>query len=288
MPAVALWWRRERESRWVVVFLAVYAASIIAFFVTARYRAPIRPLLGLLAVVGVVELRDRLRRGGVGAWGTALGLLGFGALVNLHPWLDSHRPSPAQFYQSVATIRHSQARYEDALAWQMRAFAADSTYPESNLNLGTLFMQLGRAEDAIGAFERERRLDPDDGRNLASLAQAFTRVGRIDEAEAAYQAAEETGFADAPALYNHAQALERLGRLDEAAARYRRAAALDTTFADAWNNLGVIAARQRRWEDARSSWEQALKARPGYEPALDNLRRLEELSGERSPHHDGG
>jgi Flp pilus assembly protein TadD len=279
LGTVALWRRGDAGSRWIVLFAVVYALSVVAFFVTARYRAPLRPLLGLFAVVGAVGLGRVLRRGGPRAWATGLAALALGLVLNFHPWLASHQPSPAQFYQSLATIRHNQGRYPDALEWQLRAFDADSTYPESNLHLGTLFMLLDQPEKALEAFERERSLDPDDGRNLASLGQALARLGRWEESQRAYEASESTGFTDAPALYNHARSLERLGRFEDAATRYRRAVGIDSTFADAWNNLGVLAAKGQRWDEARSYWEKATAVRPGYEPALDNLRRLREMSG---------
>ncbi len=287
--AIVLWRQGRAGPRWIVIFGLVYAASVIAFFVTARYRAPLRPLLGLFAIVGAVALWRTVRAGGPRAWWTGAAAIGLAALLNLHPWLRSHKPSPAQFYQSIATIRHNQGRWADALAWQQRTVAADSTYPEANLNLGTLFMLLDRPDEALPAFERERRFDPDDGRNLASLGQTLARLGRWEDAQRAYADAEASGFLDVPALYNHGRILERLGRFDDAAARYRNAVKIDSTFADAWNNLGVLAARERRWDDARTFWERAVAVRPGYEPALDNLRRLRERAGgEPHPTHDGG
>jgi tetratricopeptide (TPR) repeat protein len=276
--AFFLWRTRRVEARILVLLTLVHTLTTVAFFVTARYRAPMRPLLGLFAVVAAAELWRSARRGGVRGWAPVAGVAAFGLAADLNPWLAIHHCSPAQFYQSVAGIRHGQERYEEALGWHIRAFEADSTYLEVNLNLGTMFMQFDRPAEALAAFERERRLDPTDGRNLASLAQALSRLGRWEEAERAYADAEATGFADAPALYNHGRALEMLGRSGEATILYRRALAADSTLADAWNNLGVLAARDGRLEEARENWEKAVASRPDYAPALDNLSRLRETS----------
>jgi Flp pilus assembly protein TadD len=276
--AVFLWRTGRPGPRWLIALVLVYGGTVVAFFVTDRYRVPLRPLLAVFAAHGAFECVDRVRRGGRRGW-LPLALVATLAVgVNANPWYGKYRPSPAQFYGAVATVHHEKGRDAEALAWQRRAVEADSTYPEINLNLGALLLALGRPAEAIPAFERERRLDPHDGRNLASLAQALSRVGRWEEANAAYDDAERAGLRDAPAFYNHGRCLEHLGRAAEAENRYRRALEVDSTFADAWNNLGVLAARADSLDRARAYWENAVRFRPDHEPARDNLRRLREMS----------
>ncbi|MFN8179859.1 MAG: tetratricopeptide repeat protein [bacterium] len=276
--AVFLWRTGRPGARVMVLLVASYAATVVAFFVADRYRLPLRPLFSVFAALGAFEIVDRLRRGGRFAWLPAAGVLAFGLVVNAGPWFDTYRPSPAQFYQSIATIHHNAGRMAEALTWQMRAVQADSTYPQVNLNLGSLLLELDRPLEAIPACERERRYNPRDGRNLVSLAQALAKVDRWAAADSAYEASEATGLREAPALYNHGRCLERLGRVADAKARYRRALEVDSTFADAWNNLGVLAAQSDSLDRARECWQKAVTLRPDYAPARDNLRRLEEMS----------
>lgn len=272
--AVSLARRGGPAGRTVLLYAVVYGATLVMFFVTARYRVPLRPVLALLAVEGgrvlATEVRRRPLRGGLTVALVAL----LAVAVNRNPWVAAYDPSPAQFYQSVANLHHENGNLPEALGWEKRALAVDPAYPEGNLNLGSMYMELGEVEPAIGAFERERALDPDDARNLASLAQALDRAGRTEEAEQVYTEAEAGGLEDAPALYNHALILERLNRpAAEAEAMYRRAVAADPSFADAWNNLGVLLARQGRLEEAVEVWGRALEVAPGHPRVLDNLER---------------
>ena len=269
-----VFWRTGRPGpRIVVLWVLVYSATIIAFFVTARYRVPLRPVFAILAATGALSLADGIRRRERRAWLAAAGVVLIGIGTNVNPWLREYRPSPAQFYQAVANIHQDKGRTEQALDWQKRALAVDPAFPEGNLNEGTLYMALGRPADAVASFQRERHFDPDDGRNLASLGQAYAKLGRLEEADQAYADAEATGLVDARELYNHGVALERLGRTVDAGGSYRRAVEADSTFADAWNNLGVLAARDGRLDEAIGLWRTALARDPAHAGANDNLKR---------------
>jgi len=279
--AVRLWRRRRPAPRLLVLWVAVYAATVLAFFVTARYRTPLRPVLAIFAAYGAVVIASGLARRDRRAWLALAAIAFFGVATNVNPWIREYAPSGAQFCQSVANVHQDKGRPLEALEWQKRALAIDPAYPEGNLNLGTLYMLLGRPAEAVAAFEQERRLDPDDGRNLASLAQALGRLGRWDEAERTYRASEETGHRDPRMLYNHGVALERLGRGAEAESLYRRVVEDDSTFADAWNNLGVLAARDDRLDEAVARWRKTLALDPGHTGARDNLARASRIREEQ-------
>ncbi|GJM44450.1 MAG: hypothetical protein DHS20C21_12920 [Gemmatimonadota bacterium] len=273
LGAISIWRSGTVAGRVVVLYLAVYALSIIVFFVTARYRVPLRPILAILAVEGARWAVASIRVGGLRGAFPALGALLFAVAVNANPWIREYRPTPAQFYQSVANVHHQSADLAAALDWQQRALTLDADYPKGNLNLGTLYMEMGKPVEAIQAFRRERVLDPDDAENLASLAQALLRTGDPEGADEAFTAAEARGLVDAPALYNHGLCLERLSRVDEAEAVYRRAVEVDPGFVDAWNNLGVLKARAGLLDEAITLWERALEESPSNQRVLDNLRR---------------
>ncbi len=287
--AISLWRGRKLPGRVVVLYAAVYAATIVLFFVTARYRVPLRPILVLLAIEGGRALFALARRS-PGRGAAAIGATAaFGAAVNSNPWVVEYEVPPAQFYQSIANIYHGRGDLEREQSFQLRVLEEDPAYPDGNLNLGTMYMSRGDIARAIAAFERERSLDPTDARNLASLGQAYAKAERFLESDAAYSAAERFGHTDAAALYYHGVLLERLERTGDAEALYRRAIESDSTFVDAWNNLGVLQARAGRLSEAAAIWERALTIRPGDEKISENLDRARgRLTGAASPHQEGG
>jgi Flp pilus assembly protein TadD len=266
-------WRRGPGGRFLVLLLAVYAVSIVAFFVTARYRVPLRPLFAILAVEGGRWVLASLRSGGGRGAVPAAAAIVLGVAVNANPWVLEYQPTAAQFRQSVANLYHEAGDLDRALDWQLRALEDTPDYPKGNLNLGTLYMAKGDVSRAADAFQRERVLDPSDSENLASLGLALMRTGRPEEAAEAFAESEALGMRDAATLYNHGVCLERLDRTEEAEAAYLRAVDSDPGFADAWNNLGVLRAREGRLEEAIAYWERAAQADPTRANVQDNLRR---------------
>jgi hypothetical protein len=274
--AVSMGRRGGPAAATVLLFAGAYALTLILFFVTARYRVPLRPVLALMAVEGartlVTALRARPLRGAFAVAGTVL----FAGAVNVNPWVATYRSSPAVFCQGVAGIHRARGDLPAAIEWQGRASAADPELNEVNFNLGVMEMENDDTPAAIAAFERERALDPGNERNLAALAEALERDGRLEEAEQAYSAAEAAGLEYGPALYRHALCMERLEREpEELESMYRRVLAIEPSHADAWNNLGVALARRGLLEEAVGVWNRGLEVSPGHPGMLSNLKRID-------------
>jgi tetratricopeptide (TPR) repeat protein len=261
----------------VLLYAGVYSLTLILFFVTARYRVPLRPVLALLAVEGARALAAEVRARPLRGAAIVSAVILFAVTVNLNPWLAAYRPSTAVFCQAVAGVHRAHGDLPTAIEWQERACSAGSRFNEVHFNLGVMRMENNDVRSAIAAFERERALHPDNARNLAALAHALEREGRVEEAERAYSAAEEAGMEHGPALYRHALCLEQLERTpEELESMYRRVVAADPSHADAWNNLGVALARQGRLEEAVDSWQRGLEASPEHSGILSNLKRAEQ------------
>ncbi len=60
-------------------------------------------------------------------------------------------------------------------------------------------------------------------------------------------------------------------RLEEAAASYRQALRLKPDYAEAHNNLGVVLKELGQLDEAVASYQQALRLKPDYAQAHNNL-----------------
>jgi cytochrome c-type biogenesis protein CcmH/NrfG len=65
-----------------------------------------------------------------------------------------------------------------------RASELDPQSPDPWNGLGVLAVQSGRAEEAIGLFQKALALDPQLGEARLNLAVALVQGGRVDEARA--------------------------------------------------------------------------------------------------------
>jgi hypothetical protein len=195
-----------RRAPMLVAMVLVQAAAVVAFFVTARYRAPLVPLLSVFAAEGVRWLGAATPRGRLAALGLVVPLyllanLGQGAMprrmnpdaeFGLATWLEreGRRAEALPLYERVA---RENPTYWDAWERLSRALRAEGRVDEAEAALRTArgivpeffdtLLILGRIRDAEGQwrdaadyYRRALAMEPDDPVARAGLARALGRV----------------------------------------------------------------------------------------------------------------
>jgi Flp pilus assembly protein TadD len=138
-------------------------------------------------------------------------------------------------------------------------------------NLGVLFLETGRPEDAIDQFNKALTIKPDHASAEANLGNAFLRMGQLDEAIVYYEKALQLKSDSAEFQYNLANALLRKGEFDEAVSHFRRALELKPRDADFHNNLGTVLLQKGDLDGAIDQYQQALELKPADVKAQANL-----------------
>lgn len=231
----------------VLAAAAAYAAAVVFFFVSGRHRAPLLPLLAVLAGVSldsfVAAALDARRRAGVSVPAVLLVLLGVGSL-----WL----------YRDNGPFGLSDAP-------QSRA-----------LHTGRTLLEDGRPEAAVELY-RAALAEREDATLRVNLALALTLAGRPREAAVELRRVLSAG--------QHARASFELGNLlvgplkgEEPAEKiaawrageelYRAALEQSPRFAEAHFNLGVSLLNQYRFDEAVAALREAL----GFGRADDDWR----------------
>jgi 4-amino-4-deoxy-L-arabinose transferase-like glycosyltransferase len=181
LAVLGLWATRGRARALlhVYVFLGAYYASVVAFFVIARWRLPLVIPLLVFAAAGLTEL-GRLaaaRRWGRGALAAAaVGGLAFIVYPGAGPFVF-----PADHAQ-LGYILANRGAYAAAAEHLARAAAGLPGQPHLHRDLGRALHRIGRTTEAKAALERAVALTPDD-------AVAHQHLGRVllalDDVEAA-------------------------------------------------------------------------------------------------------
>ena len=194
------------------------AAGVVLFFVTARYRLTLAPLLAVLGAAGLADLSIRVfnlmehRRmasrfpgaaaGGVPhpvvagedphQWGVVVAgsvVLLAGILVCL-PLGRTADFRPLDHYNTAAFLL-GKGRNEEALAQSRRGIELAPTSPELHLTMGNAFFELKRYKEAAGTFQRAIELRPSYAAAHYNLGRTWLHLGRpdlaISEAEIALQ-----------------------------------------------------------------------------------------------------
>jgi tetratricopeptide (TPR) repeat protein len=260
----------DRSRLWLLYALLItYAASVVVFYVFARYRYPLVPFLVLFAAAGAVqaglEPQATLLR-----WQPLVAVTVAAVFANW-PMLSSAWMQ-AVTEGNLGAALQSEQRLDEAAVHYRRAIALRPDYAAAYSNLGTALRAQGRLDEAVTAYERAVALQPDFPDAHYNLANALTDMGKAGAAIEHFQIALRVIPGSAEVHNNLGIALAADGKTDEAAAEFRAALAADPDSAKAHRNLGdLLAGGERRPE------------------AIDHLRRAAELvPGDAATHYDFG
>jgi predicted CXXCH cytochrome family protein len=132
-------------------------------------------------------------------------------------------PSDALLLQEVAQVYIKQGQRVRAIEALNRSLVLDSTVPQTQQLLGTLWMK----DDAASAerfFREAIRLQPGYAQALTNLAVLLSETNRTEEAAYNFERAIRLRPDYALAHLNYGLMLRKLGRIDEAVQHIRRAA----------------------------------------------------------------
>jgi tetratricopeptide (TPR) repeat protein len=293
----------DRRRLWAFHVMALaYAASVLVFYVFARYRFPLVPFLILFASGGIA----RLAAGG----GSAALRFPLAAIVAAVAVFTNWPVLPASLMKAItennlATALQENGQLDQAAAHYQRSIAFRADYAPAHNNLGVALRSQGRLDEAIASYQRALELQPgypDAHYNLAnalldkkqpSEAAAHFRIalgaipgsagshnnlgialageGKLEESIAEFRAALKADPGSARTHRNLGNALSALGRSSEGLAYLQRAVTLDPSDKETRYDLGTDLLQLNRPAEAAAQFEAALALDPAWVDAHNNL-----------------
>ncbi|MCB1045295.1 MAG: glycosyltransferase family 39 protein [Acidobacteria bacterium] len=200
----------------IVLWLAVSFVSYLPFFVTGRFRAPLLPLLAMLAGMGVDAVVARQLK-----WRAALvGVLA--AMVTVTTAFQ-YSPDTAVWHYHQGISHETQGRDDLARQSYLKALDANPTFVDAALKLGNLAYRLGDEAHAYQYWKRavDHRPQAESLNNLAWLLATTHDQQRRNPNQAidyASRAVAMTGRQDSGKLDTLAEAYFSAGQRNEAKA----------------------------------------------------------------------
>ncbi len=146
----------DRHKLWLFYLMtAIYAASVVAFYVFARYRYPLVPFLILFAAGGLTQLR---------------------------PFLNSR--SKLMIWLSIAAISLTAV----ASNWRPREFQR-TLGAATRYNVANKLRLAGRLKESENYYRQALDINPNMANAYTNLANVLRSAGELDEATTHYQAA---------------------------------------------------------------------------------------------------
>ena len=222
------------------LWLIGYAAGVLAFHVSSRYRMPAIPILMIFAGLGIWTLiacvqSQKWKNLCIGA--TALIILWTGYRIELNGQLAQNN-------------------------WAMDPF-----------NLGTAYLWANENEPARLYLEEAEKYGQGDAVLYYNLGLAYARTEKMDAAKNAYQQALSQDPDMVRAYVNLGNILFFKENFHEAINNYREALKRDPNTHNARANMGWAYWSLGRIDEARSAWERVLQTAPDHPSAKAGMAR---------------
>ncbi|MDP6540055.1 MAG: tetratricopeptide repeat protein [Planctomycetota bacterium] len=248
--------RRRGEHFPLWGFLPVYMVGVVAFFVCARFRAPVLPVLMIYGAHAIWWGADRLRAGRAATLllpcAVAAAVGGF-SLV--HP--DYVKADEANGWMQLGT---AELRRDDEAAAREcfeRSLAINPNNLYALVQLARLEREAGRTDEAVAHLERAVGLHPRKTDGIELLLDTLLAAGRHDELLGVAEAYARDYPGPAIPHYYRGRALAQLGRLEPALAAFGQARRLDPLSFRAPLACGKVAGMLGRWDEAGEHYARA-------------------------------
>ncbi len=299
LPAAVLGaWVSRRDWRKLLILYGMFAGlevSVALFYVVARYRHPLVPLVLLFSAAGLAGLLD-LRRTNPerrAAGRQDRGKTAKAAAVRqprpAQPWTRQWLPGLAaaalvavvarmpmkvvhdETYINLGSILVRDGRAAEAVPVLLKAVAVDPNYAAPHFNLGLAYRDTGQPQAALDQLETAVRLRPEYAEAHSALGVMLEAAGRPAEALQHLRESARLAPSSVEAHTNLGLALMESGQPDEAVSEHRRAVALAPNEAHPHNNLAGALQQAGEVGQAIVEYRKALSLEPDYAEAHANL-----------------
>jgi tetratricopeptide (TPR) repeat protein len=261
-----------RAARLLPLYFTIpYAAGVLAFFVTSRFRLPVVMFVIPLSAAGCVAMYQWIRIRQWRAVGIAALAMATVLIVSTRNPYGVGRLSDARGYYGAGLDHFKERDYDAALLALNSSIESDSSFAPAWAARGRVHEQLGRSNEAIHDLERACALDPAFADALYWLGVSYQKAGQHPRARSVYIRSIELDSTRVEAFTNLADVCFRQRRLEEAHQALTRALRLDSTYVNANYGMGYYHEVTGDTSQARTFYEKAVPFRPAA-MALERLR----------------
>ncbi|OQX56249.1 MAG: hypothetical protein B5M53_02490 [Candidatus Cloacimonas sp. 4484_209] len=226
---------REKDKRKIllVFLITTYFISVVIFFVNARYRMPVIPILIMFAVYGFIKLfRAKKTQYYI------IPIIVF-FLFNLNLFRVSP-PSAVQSLYNIGIAYGKMHKYKEALKHYQMAIEEDPSFYEVYVNIGNIYARFNYNDIAEKMYKKSLEINPKHEKAYFNLGHLALKKNNLNKAYKYY----EKAFSIDPnyylAYYYAGVAKEKLGEIGNAIAFYKKALTINENFLPAKKKLSHL------------------------------------------------
>lgn len=287
LPGLIYGWRVSRFFRPIILMASLHFLAVLPFFVNARYRFPVVPVL-IIGTAWCVDylwtlLHSNLRLKKKHIISLFIWIL-FAALVFLPVETLSQKEEHSIWYFHQGTAELRLEHWSEAIDWYRKTLYVDSLYRNAALNLGVCYLNLEQDDSAALYFRRELQNNPSNAYALNNLGILEEKRNNPLEAIRYYRKAYETDPTLDDARMNLAHLLRISGlkavqeqKYDDALQLLGKAYRLTPELAVSGNQYSLILLNFGKLWEAHKINDQVLRQSPSNPLALQIAATIDSL-----------
>jgi tetratricopeptide (TPR) repeat protein len=179
--------------------------------------------------------------------------------------------SIASFHLNLGNVFKELERPEEAVTCYQAALRINPNYTKAHNNLGVIFRDQQKFEQALACFQNALQIDPDYVEAYLNLGTAFQLQGKLDQAAESLLQALQLKPDNAPAYFNLGNIFGAQNKAYEAITCFQNALRLNPSDALTYYNLANILNQIGKQADAIVLHREALRLKPDFVAAHNNL-----------------
>lgn len=181
-----------------------------------------------------------------------------------------------QAFIDLSLAYFNEGKYEECVKACFEVLKLDSTNADAYNNISCCYNQMGMWDESVEYADKAIKYRPD-------FETAIRNRKNIKERnESVYKSA---AIANAnPSVQNYLSVSTQFFnglRYKDCIIYAEKALKLDPNSADAYNNIGAANSKMKNWDAAQNACEKALKLRPGFQTALQNMDYIKQQKAQQ-------
>jgi tetratricopeptide (TPR) repeat protein len=191
-------------------------------------------------------------------------------------WQDTIAKTPGSWmaHNNLGVVFKNEDKYDQAIFQYQETIRLKPDFAQAHCNLAIVLFKEGRIDEAMTEFQEALRFDPQDSRTYYNYAVALAGNGRADEAIKQYEEATHIDPDYVGARLNLGITLSQKGRVKEALIQFREVVRLEPKDAEAHNNLGAVLRAEGRFDEAIGQFREAIRLNSNHVLARVNLGNI--------------
>lgn len=266
------------------IFLFVYMLSVVLFFVTARYRVPVIPVLILFSAYALDRFVYMIKKKKTSELVKYL-LVFLIILIPVNLEIPGYSTeNPGQAHYALGSVYSEKGDRVRAVEEFEKAISYNPNLAEAYVNLGSIYGDQGEHELALEYYEKALEKGADSAFVLYNVGIEYQNQGLVDQAQEKYELSISLRDDNPKVHYLLGEIYLKKGMVEEAKEEYEKTLKDDPRYALALYRLGVIFHQMGEREEAIRNLEQFVQLWDGeperIEKVVTLLEELKEKAGE--------